>query len=265
MPTIVTLLTDFGLEDEYAGVMKGVILGINPSAKIVDISHNIPPGDIVSASWLLAWSWRYFPRRTVHLVVVDPGVGSMRKILCFEVNGHRFLAPDNGVISQVIVGIKQPRIYALTHRRYALRTISHTFHGRDIFAPAAGHLSKGLASHRLGPRVMNFQRLPISTVKSSPGGLVGRVIVIDRFGNAVTNIASAHGRELSQRNWVNIRVKERFLHGIRTSYGAVSKGSLLAMIGSHDLLEIAMNGRSAAKHLCLKVGDPIEITKEEKK
>ena len=256
---IVTLLTDFGLEDEYVGVVKGVILGINPSARIVDICHQIPLGDVTRASWFLSWSWRYFPKGTVHLTVVDPGVGSHRQILCLRFQGHLFLAPDNGIFSQVLAGVKNPQLYAVQNRRYALRSISHTFHGRDIFAPAAGYLSGGLASSRLGPRVRMFVRLASPGVTATQRRLVGQVIHLDRFGNAVTNLPRDHVRRLQQRGEVHARLKGRFLRGVQRSYDAVRKGKPVAIIGSHDLLEIAVNQGSAARQLHLRIGDSIVL------
>jgi S-adenosylmethionine hydrolase len=256
---IVTLLTDFGLEDEYVGVVKGVILGVNPSAQIVDTCHQIPLGDVTRASWLLSWSWRYFPRGTVHLTVVDPGVGSPRQILCLRLQGHLFLAPDNGVLTQVLAGVKNPQLTAVQNRRYALPSVSHTFHGRDIFAPAAGFISKGLAPSRLGPRVRTFVRLALPLVKANRRRLVGQVIHLDRFGNAVTNLPRDRVRRLQQKGAIQARLKGQLLHGIQRSYAAVGKGKLVAVIGSHDLLEIAVNQGSAARQLHLKIGDPIVL------
>jgi S-adenosylmethionine hydrolase len=257
---IVTLLTDFGLQDEYVGVMKGVILGINRSARLVDLCHQVPPGDIVRAGWLLAWAWRYFPRGTVHVLVVDPGVGSSRKILLLEHQGHRFLAPDNGVLSFLLSGVKNPTLYSVTHRRYALAPISNTFHGRDIFAPAAGYLSKGLSPHRLGPRIRQFKRLKIPEPKAlSSGRWVGQVIDLDRFGNAVTNLPGSLVTQLSKQGRPTVRVKGRSLKGALRSYDGVGGGLALAIVGSRSLLEIAVIRGSAAKRLGLKKGDRVEI------
>ncbi len=257
---IVTLLTDFGLEDEYVGVMKGVILGINPSAVLVDLSHQVSPGDVVRAGWLLAWSWTYFSKGTVHVVVVDPGVGSKRQILCLEHKGHIFLGPDNGVLSQVAAGVRSPRFHAVTNRRYLLSPVSHTFHGRDIMAPAAGHLSKGLSPSRLGSPVREFKKLSSPPVVSSAGRLTGQVIGFDRFGNAVSNLPARHVLQFKRRKgMVRIRVKGHSVGGLRPSYTSVSPGSPLAIIGSHDLLEIAVNQGSACRKLRLKIGDPVDV------
>ncbi len=257
---VVTLLTDFGLQDEYVGVMKGVILRINPSVTLVDLCHEIPPGDVVRAGWLLAWAWSYFPRGTVHVVVVDPGVGSTRKILLLEHQGHRFLAPDNGVLSFLLSEVKSPTLYSVTNRKYALAPVSDTFHGRDIFAPAAGALSKGLSPRRLGPRVQQFKRLKIPTPKPlSSNRWSGQVIDLDRFGNAVTNLPGSLITGLSRQGRPSVRVKGRLLKGIRHSYDGVGGGLPLAIVGSRSLLEIAVNRGSAAKRLGLKKGDRVEI------
>jgi len=254
---VVTLLTDFGLEDEYVGLVKGVILRVNPSAQIVDLCHEVPPGDVSKANWLLRWSWGYSPGGTVHVVVVDPGVGSSRKILCLDHQGHRFLAPDNGVLSSVLAGISRPRLYAVANRRYALKTISHTFHGRDLFAPAAGHLSRGLAPYRLGPRVTTFRRLALPAVKKNAHALEGRVIHLDRFGNAVTNLPAEEVKRLARRGPLRVLVKGIRPLKIQSSYSSVSQGDPLALVGSRDLLEIAVSRGSAHRKLRLQVGDPI--------
>ena len=256
---IVTLLTDFGVEDEYVGVVKGVILGVNPSATIVDISHEIPPGNISRAGWLLAWSWPYFPRGTVHLVVVDPGVGSKRRILCLEHKGHRFLAPDNGLLSQVLEGVPSPRLYGVTNRHFFLKEISRTFHGRDLFAPVAGYLSKGLSPRALGPQVGIFRRLPVSPSVPHPKGITGQVILVDRFGNAVTNISTHQIKRLTLQGALEVRLKNVVLHGIQRSYSVAEKGSPVAVIGSHGLLEVAVNQGSAKREFRLKAGDRVSI------
>ena len=257
---MVTLLTDFGYKDEYVGLMKGVILRVNPSATLVDLCHEVPPGDVVRAGWLLTWAWRYFPSGTVHVVVVDPGVGSTRKILLLEHQGHRFLAPDNGVLSPLLSGVKSPALYSVTNREYALSPVSSTFHGRDILAPAAGYLSKGLSPRRLGPRVRQFKRLKVPTPKPlSSARWVGQVIDLDRFGNAVTNLPGSVVAQLSRQGQPTVHVKGRSLKGVLPSYDGAGRGSPLAIVGGRSLLEIAVNRGSAARRLGLKVGDRVEV------
>ena len=259
MPALITLLTDFGFEDEYVGVVKGVILSIHPSARLVDISHAVPPGDLVRASWLLSWSWSCFPKGTVHLTVVDPGVGSSRKILCLEKSGHLFLAPDNGILSRLLTKRDRFRCRAVTNRRYFLKNVSRTFHGRDIFAPVAAHLSKGVSPDRLGPRVDRFQTLPDLPVVGSPKGIKGQIILIDRFGNLVTNLPAEQVLSVAGKGKLEIRLKGKLLSGLQPSYSAVGRGRPLAVIGSHDLLEIAVNRGSAANRFGVKVGDPVQV------
>lgn len=253
---IITLLTDFGLEDEYGGVVKGVILTINPKALIVDLSHQVPPGDVARAGRLLAWAWGYFPKGTIHVVVVDPGVGSDRKILCLTHQGHLFLAPDNGVLSFLLAGLRRPKLFEVSNRRYALKKISHTFHGRDLFAPAAAHLSLGVSPRELGPPVKGLVRLPVDRFsRKKRGVLIGQVIHIDRFGNAVSNLPG----ELCSGGTVGVWAKGRPIRGIVKSYAAVPAGRALATIGSHDLLEIAVRDGSAAQRLRLRIGDRVEV------
>lgn len=256
---IVTLLTDFGLEDEYAGVMKGVILGVNPSARIVDLCHQVPPGDIRRAGLLLAWSWGFFPRGTVHVAVVDPGVGSSRKILCCPHGGHLFLAPDNGLLSCVLAGASRVRAYEVSNRRYWLPRVSHTFHGRDIFAPLAGHLSKGLDVRRVGPAARSIRRLPVSSPRRvGADRWVGRVVALDRFGNAVTDL---EWRPIA--GWGALRLEVCFrgrrIRGVQGAYSAAGKGKAIVLVGSRGLLEIAVNGGSAARFLGLKAGQRVEV------
>ena len=258
---IVTLLTDFGGKDEYVGVMKGVILGINPSVTVVDLCHEIPLGDIPRAGRLLSWSWPYFPKGTIHVVVVDPGVGSSRKILCLKHRGHLFLAPDNGVLSQLLAGVRHPHLVEVTNRRFSLPRVSNTFHGRDIFAPAAAYLSKGLQPSRLGRRIATFKQLPVPIPKKLGHRILqGEVIQIDRFGNAVTNLPAAEIQRLSRSAPLKVEVNGHSLCGIQPSYSFKPQGAALAVIGSHDLLEIAVNQGSAADRLRIRPGSRVKVT-----
>lgn len=256
---IVTLLTDFGEEDEYAGVMRGVILRINPKAQIVDLCHQIPPGDIRRAGRLLGWSWRFFPPGTVHVAVVDPGVGSSRRILCCKHEGHLFLAPDNGILSHILFGARRVRAYEATDRRYWLPGVSRTFHGRDIFAPLAGHLSKGLDPRRIGPAVKSIRRLeePLPR-RVGARRWVGQVVALDRFGNAVTDL---RWRDLQRwgPSGVEVRFRGRRIRGLQEAYSAAGKGKTLAIVGSRGLLEIAVNGGSAARVLGIRPGHRVEV------
>ena len=185
---VIALLTDFGARDHYAGTMKGVVLGICPEATLVDISHEIPPHDVLAAALELAASYRYFPVGTIFLVVVDPGVGSARRGIAADTGEYRFVAPDNGVLTAVFRETPPRRVVELTERRYARPTVSRTFEGRDRFAPAAGWLAKGVELSALGRSAGDYQHLEIPAATVSGDAIAGEVLRIDRFGNLVTNI-----------------------------------------------------------------------------
>ena len=256
---VITLLTDFGLEDEYAGVLKGVILSIHPAAMVVDLTHQIPPGDVEQAGWLLSWSWRWFPKGTVHVAVVDPGVGSPRKVLLVRHQGHLFLAPDNGLLSRVIGSRRSVEAYWVRNRRLFLPEVSRTFHGRDLFAPVAARLAGGLEPRRVGPRIRRLVRLPERKVRRIRGGVAGQVIQMDRFGNVVTNLPERLFTRMRGR--LEIRFRGMRLPGPRRFYRAVPEGAPLGIIGSRGLLEIAVCGGSAAQRFGLRVGDPVEVVR----
>src|SRR5438874_2181630 len=185
---VIALLTDFGSRDHYAGTMKGVALGICPDATLVDISHDVPPHDIVAGALELAAAYKYFPAGTIFLVVVDPGVGSTRRGIAAEAGDYKFVAPDNGVLTAVIDEHAPKRVVELSERRYARPTVSRTFEGRDRFAPAAAWLAKGIQLSALGRPVTEIQRLDIPIPEVSADGISGTVLRVDRFGNLVTNI-----------------------------------------------------------------------------
>ena len=256
---IVTLLTDFGLQDEYVGVMKGAVLSVQPSAVIVDLCHEVPAGDVEKAAWALEWAWCYFPAGTVHVAVVDPGVGSARKILCVSHRKHLFLAPDNGLLSRVLAGSRRLNAFWVKNDRFFLKPVSQTFHGRDIFAPVAAHLCGGLDPAKLGPRLRSVRLLPAGRPGRRKDGYLGHVIQFDRFGNAVTDLPWVAG---TPGRW-SIRVGGRRIAEIRASYSAVPEGAPLAVVGSRGLLEIAVNRGSAHGELGLNAGDSVEVVREE--
>jgi S-adenosylmethionine hydrolase len=188
---IITLTTDFGTHDWFVGTMKGVILGIAPRAAIVDLTHEIPAGDIRAGAFALAAGFRFFPKGTVHVAVVDPGVGGARKAIAVQTSNYLFVGPDNGVLSLALAREKIKSVHSLGNANYFLRPISHTFHGRDIFAPVAAHLSRGTPMHKFGPARKDFIRLPWPQPRVRRGCIEGEVVFIDRFGNAITNIENA--------------------------------------------------------------------------
>src|SRR5438128_8304527 len=181
---IITLTTDFGLSDPFVGIMKGVILGIAPAAQLIDITHDIRSYDILEAALIIESTYRYFPEGTVHLVVVDPGVGSARRPMAVAAKSHSFVAPDNGVLSL----LPQPEAYRITNHSLFLNSVSQTFHGRDIFAPVAAHLARGTPLGAVGPRIVDFMRKAPSKPNVLDGKLIGQVLRIDKFGNIITNL-----------------------------------------------------------------------------
>ena len=255
MPTpILTLTTDFGLCDHYVGTMKGVILGICPRARLVDISHLVTPFAIAEGAYLIAQAYRYFPPKTVHLVVVDPGVGSDRRPILMEAAGQYFVAPDNGVLAMIFAREKH-RVRLIANPRYFRQPVSRTFHGRDIFAPVAAHVAAGVAAARMGKRIADFVFPSFAGPrKTAARTWVGEVLKIDRFGNIVTNF---HGDEFPVLEQLAIgRSKARRLLG---SYAAASRGELFAIAGSSGYLEVSLNQGSAAKRIGCSSGDPCQI------
>lgn len=261
-PCIITLTTDFGTSDAYVGTMKGVILGINPNVRVVDLTHAVPPQDIHEAAFTIYSAYRYFPKGTIHTVVVDPGVGSDRQAIVCEIDGAFFVCPDNGVLSyllQAIDGSVEHRMKAVAIQNpgYHLPEVSNTFHGRDIFAPVAAHLSRGVPLASIGPRVENLVQLPIPIPEVSGNTITGQIVKIDRFGNAITNISeTVLAGEVSG---YEINVQGVRLTHINRTYAESAVGEPLAIIGSFGVLEIAVNGGSAESRLGLKWGDVVEI------
>ncbi len=251
---IIALLTDFGTRDHYVGVMKGVILSINPHATIVDISHDVAPQDVTSAYFLLKNSHRYFPSGTIFVAVVDPEVGTHRAVLCAETDDALYLAPDNGTLSFLA---KPTRVVQVTNRKYMLEPVSNTFHGRDIFAPVAGHLSLGLEADKLGPAARSFLQLGCKEPEvSSEGVILGEVVSIDQFGNLVTNISADR---LADFPAIDVKIAKTTIKSLSTAYGHHAKGELIALIGSGGNLEISLVRGSAAKKLKASTGDVVRV------
>jgi len=257
---IITLITDFGASDIFVGVMKGGILNINPEAKIIDITHEIEPQDVIGGAFLLGSSYRYFPRGTVHLSVIDPGVGSERRAITVETEDYYFVTPDNGSLSHVLAEDAVRKAIELSNPDYFLPEISDTFHGRDIFAPVAAHISKGVPLENLGEIVTDLVKLPILTPQTSDDRIIAHVIYIDRFGNLITNISkSVFGKARRERDFV-ISIKDKQINQIKRAYSEVPTGELLGIFSSFGNLEIAVNGGNAAKNLGVEKGAPVEIS-----
>ncbi len=237
---IITLMTDFGYGDHYAGVMKGVIAGIDPSAIVIDLTHGIESYSLAEAAFKLYASYAYFPEGTVHVAVVDPGVGSARRALAAESGGYRFVGPDNGIFSLIFDKRGVDCIVEITNPAFMLPNVSSTFHGRDIFAPAAAHLSKGVALSDLGEGLQSYERLDIPRQEEDGDVITGKAIYADRFGNLVTNIP---GLLITART--RVCVGDVIIKQTSVSYAGGEKGELLAIVGSSGFLEISLNKGSA--------------------
>jgi S-adenosylmethionine hydrolase len=265
---IITLLTDFGIKDEYVGIIKGVIISINPSASIVDISHSILPHDIVSAAYLTNYYYKYFPEGSIHVVVVDPGVGSNRAIIAAEVNGNYFIAPDNGVLTLLIEEEKPLKIVKLDKNEWFLKPVSNTFHGRDIFAPIAAQLSKGKSLEELGTSIGKDTLITVKITKpeiSDHEELIGEVVSIDRFGNFITNIDTKILDEFCStkaEQGIQIIVGTKKIEYLSKSYADAGEKTPLAIIGSRGFLEIAVNQGSAKHYFNTNKGEKIKIVKK---
>jgi S-adenosyl-L-methionine hydrolase (adenosine-forming) len=263
--SIITLLTDFGTEDAYAGIMKGVILSVNPSAVIVDITHHIDPQDVIQAAYIIKSSYRYFPEGTVHVMVVDPGVGSDRAIVALEMMGYIFLAPDNGVLTLLMDEGKTGSIVRVENTRYFLESVSQTFHGRDIFAPVGAHLSRGMDIKKLGSPLdqQNLVHLRIRKPYISDNNqLVGTVVSFDRFGNSISNIDVNDIEKINESTsgrMLEIKIGKTTIKGLSLSYADTTPRSPLAIIGSFGYLEIALNKGNAKHYLGIEKGDTITL------
>ncbi len=240
--------------------MKGVILGINPAVTLIDITHEIPPGDIRAAAFALAASCSFFPKGTVHVVVVDPGVGSDRKAIVVKTKRFHFVAPDNGVLSWAVKREPIIAVHELRNPNFFLRSVSRTFHGRDVFAPAAAHLSRRLPAGKLGPAVADIIRLPwTEAVRVGDRRYQGQVIYVDRFGNGITNIESSSLESLEHARNLEVWRGTKRLCNVAEFYNAVPLGQPVAVFGSSGFLEIAVNGGNASAKLRLQVGSRIEL------
>ncbi len=253
---VLTLLTDYGLRDIYVGVLRGVILGIAPQATIVDLSHEVAPQAVAEAAFLLDAAAPYFPWGTIHVCVVDPGVGTERRIICARTARATYLAPDNGLLARVLERDPPAHLVSVENAAYFLPKVSTTFHGRDIFAPVAAHLANGLDPRALGPEVRELQPLPMPRPRElGPGRLAGEVIHVDRFGNLVTNVGEPFARRV-QAAQVG---KTRIVGPVCRAYGDKDEGEPLLIFGSSGFLEVSINGGDAARSLSVRRGDPIIV------
>ena len=263
--SIITLLTDFGTDDEYVGLMKGVILSINPSATIVDITHGINRQNIAQAAYTIFSGYPYFPAGTVHLIVVDPGVGTRRRLLALKLETHVFIAPDNGVLTLLISHKKVSSLNQVINPKYFGASISPTFHGRDIIAPVGAHIANGLDVSELGPEIDVSDAVYLDKLEAQcteKGELKGEVVAIDHFGNLITNIKSEQLSEcLPAGPAANIRIKlgSKVIGGLADTYGSMPAQTPSALIGSRGYLEIAINKDNAAQCLNAQAGDKVWV------
>lgn len=259
---IVTFTSDFGLEDWFVGVVHGVIHGIAPQSPVVDLVHTIVPGHVVHGAFVLEAAATDFPAGTVHLAVVDPGVGTDRRAIAVHAHDQWFVGPDNGLLEWALAA-PGAEVHALTETKWFRRPVSRTFHGRDVFAPAAAHLAAGVPLTAFGPRISDPVRLLQHAPTALPGGLTGSIVFIDRFGNALTNLTAAAIRsafgESFDESQLEVRIHDRVVHGLARSYGDAPVGTLVAILGSSGRLEIAQVGGDAAVRLGLGAGDAVQL------
>jgi S-adenosylmethionine hydrolase len=257
-PTL-TLTTDFGLSDHFVGTMKGVILGICPAAQIVDISHDVTPFEIGEGAYMIAQAYRYFPKKTVHVVVVDPGVGTARRPVVMEAAGQYFVAPDNGVLGMVQSREEGAKFRVITNSKYFLKDVSTTFHGRDIFAPVGAHLAAGVPVARLGKRIEDYFKPGLEKPhREGKRTWMGRILRIDRFGNVITNFHADEFGDLGMKSFqfalgpVTVTVSAK-------NYAERGPGELFAIRGSSGYYEVSMSQGSAAKKIGCETGAAVEL------
>jgi len=246
---IVTLTTDFGYRDAYVAAMKGVILSISPKATLVDVSHAIRPGAVQEAADLLLDTVPYFPEGTVHVGVVDPGVGGDRRAIAAEANGHLFVGPDNGIFWPLLQEDPKRIVVHLTESRFFHPPVSRTFHGRDVFAPVAAHLASGRGTAEMGASVLDPVALECPRPEILEGLLVGEIARVDRFGNLITNLRRDDVKAFAGDREPRIEVGDMRIQGVKACYEDVPQGEILALFGSSDRLEISVNGGRASERL----------------
>lgn len=256
---IVTLTTDFGLKDHFVGVLKGVIAGICPEAGVIDISHDIQPFEISEGAYVLSQAYRYFPPKTVHVAVVDPGVGSARRPILVEAAGQTFIGPDNGLLALVYSDVAH-KAREITNEKYFLKPVSQTFHGRDIFAPVAAHIAKGVRASTVGKRIEDHLKpMFLKPQRTGKRAWQGTVLHIDRFGNLITNFHMDEFAMIRTQRFV-LAVGIRSLTELGQTYSGSPAGEAFVLVGSSGFLEVAVNQGSAAKLLGCGTGAPCELT-----
>jgi S-adenosylmethionine hydrolase len=262
-PPCITLLTDFGTRDTFVGVMKGVIFGICPQARVMDLTHAVPPGQIMAGALALRGAVAFFPAGTIHVAVVDPGVGSARRPIIVETEHGVLVGPDNGLLGPAAAASGRRALRLIENQALLRHPVSQTFHARDIFAPVAAHLARGVAPQAVGRRLDTMVELAIPVPSRTPSGLAGEVVYVDHFGNLVTNIdAEAIGRFPAPA--VSVSIEATRVVGPVTAYAAVPEGALLAIIGSWGLMEVAVRNGNAAQVLAAGPGTPVTVVWEQR-
>jgi S-adenosyl-L-methionine hydrolase (adenosine-forming) len=256
---IITLTTDFGLSDHFVGVMKGVILGIEAAAQVIDISHGVRPFQIADGAFTIAQAYRYFPKKTIHVVVVDPGVGSARRPLLAEMAGQYFIAPDNGVLSMVFAQQK-PKVRHITSERYFLQPVSRTFHGRDVFSPVAAHLAAGVRPAQFGQRIDDYLRASFGNPsQTGQQTWTGAILKADHFGNLATNFHIDQFPSIRTHAFA-LKVGLQVIARLALTFSECAPGELFAIVGSSGYLEVAASEASATQLLGCGAGAPVELT-----
>jgi hypothetical protein len=268
MPTIVTLTSDFGTKDSFAASMKGIVLKVNPEAQIIDITHEVGPQDIWEGAFALKNAYNHFPKGTVHLAVVDPGVGSNRRPIIVVTESYYFVGPDNGIFSLIFMEAERIRVHHITASHYFLPNPGPTFHGRDIFAPVAGWLSKGIPSGNFGDVIEDYVKLNVPLPKTSATGIEGHVIHIDRFGNVITNIIYKDLQTLMPEGTparpVAISIAGKEIRGLKKFYAEAAPGEPAAIFNSSGYLEIFLFKQNARTALSLKRGESVKLAVQPK-
>jgi S-adenosylmethionine hydrolase len=256
---LITLTTDFGLSDHFVGTMKGVLCGIHPQARIVDISHQITPFEIPEAGFVIAEAYRFFPPKTVHVVVVDPGVGTSRRPIVVEAARQYFVAPDNGVLSMIYSSEKH-KVRAVTADKFFLKPVSQTFHGRDLFAPVAAHLARGMPPARFGKLISDYLKSTFEQpTRTGKRVWSGNILKIDRFGNLITNFHIKEFPDIEKRSFEMV-IGPQSVYQLARNYAECNFGELFLIVGSSGFLEVATNQSSAAKLIGCAVGAQAELT-----
>jgi S-adenosylmethionine hydrolase len=256
---VITLTTDFGVSDHFVGVMKGVIAGICTDATVVDISHDVPPFEIAQGAYLVSQAWPYFPKGTVHVAVIDPGVGTSRRPILVEAHGHRFIGPDNGVLSLVYADVPHKAREIANQKLFLSPHISRTFHGRDVFAPVAARIAAGTRPSSVGPLIEDHLKLTAyKPQRTSKRAWTGSVLYIDRFGNLITNFHVSEFAGVNTRPF-EVSVGTTHIHHLALTFGDAEPGEVVLVLGSSGYFEIAANQGSAAKLLGCGVGAPVDL------